>query len=368
MFRLKSAIISHIIGWIIFLSLPLLFLNGNSTNENKFQILFSANYFLFCIAYIFLFYFNTYFLIPQFYLQKKFFIYFIIILLLLIIFYLLKPFDQLVFHANRPPTPGNYQFQHPPSDSNGPSEFRPGRPFSPDERASKRIDVVSIFLFIMVWALSMAVKITQQWRKMEQRATRAEADKANAELSFLKTQINPHFLFNTLNNIYTLAITRNENTAACLMKLSNIMRYVTDEVSEDFVMLANEVNCIRDYIDLQRLRLGKNMKIDFEVTGEMENRKIPPLILMTFVENLFKYGVSNHEAADIIIKIFSDKKSITFFSKNRVFVSKSDGERGGIGITNARKRLDHLYPNKHFFNIESENGWYILQLTLQNSL
>src|SRR6202008_3873902 len=110
----------------------------------------------------------------------------------------------------------------------------------------------SLFIFIMIIALSTAAVINQQWRLTEQRAIQAEVDKANAELSFLKAQINPHFLFNTLNNIYTLAINNNEHTADSIMKLSNIMRYVTDEVGEDFVPVQNELDCIDNYIELQR--------------------------------------------------------------------------------------------------------------------
>jgi LytS/YehU family sensor histidine kinase len=143
------------------------------------------------------------------------------------------------------------------------------------------------------------------------------------------------------------------------------MRYVTDDITEDFVALSNEIDCIRDYIDLQKLRLGRKMIVDFECSGEFENKKLPPLILMTFIENIFKYGVSNHESSDISIKIYADSKSITFFSMNRVFGSRAV-KRNGIGIANVRKRLEHLYGDKHFLNIVEEHGNYIVQLTLQS--
>ena len=149
----------------------------------------------------------------------------------------------------------------------------------------------------MMVALSMAIKMTQQWRTTQQRALQAEADKAtaeadkaSAELSFLKAQINPHFLFNILNNIYSLAITQNENTASAILKLSNTMRYLTDEVKADYVPLKREVDYIQDYIDLQRLRLSKKVKLDFSVEGDLENKKIAPLILITFVENVLFSG------------------------------------------------------------------------------
>jgi len=105
-------------------------------------------------------------------------------------------------------------------------------------------------------------------------AARAEADKANAELSFLKAQINPHFLFNTLNNIYSLAVIKSDVTADSIMKLSNIMRYVTDEATEDFVPLQDELHCLTDYIELQRLRLGKKVTLNYAIAGDPAYKKL----------------------------------------------------------------------------------------------
>ena len=119
------------------------------------------------------------------------------------------------------------------------------------------MDIISIALFILVITLSFVSVLEKRWRIAVQDTARAEADKANAELSFLKAQINPHFLFNTLNNIYSLAVTKNENVTDAILKLSNIMRYVTDDVNKDFVSHEKEVDAISDYISLQRLRLGK---------------------------------------------------------------------------------------------------------------
>lgn len=132
----------------------------------------------------------------------------------------------------------------------------PGRKPPPppaNERAGAHFDVVSVFLFFMLVALGVAIQTVERLHNSEKRALQAETDKANAEFSFLKAQINPHFLFNTLNNIYSLAVTESEHTPDAIMKLSNIMRYVTDEVTEDRVPLESEAACIQDYIDLQRL-------------------------------------------------------------------------------------------------------------------
>src|SRR6185295_1741253 len=166
----------------------------------------------------------------------KYLFYIVIVLVLFALVSYGRPFEQLL--QNHVP-----RHAPPPSDmfmtERGVYDEQGGPPHDPGPK-SMRIDIVSIFLYIMTIALGMAIQVTRQWRTSLQQVARAEADKAQAELSFLKAQINPHFLFNTLNNIYTLAITKNEKTADSIMKLSNIMRYVTDDVSEHFVPLQLE--------------------------------------------------------------------------------------------------------------------------------
>jgi len=218
---------------------------------------------------------------------------------------------------------------------------------------------------VMVMGLSIAVSTVEKWQLTEQKMMKAEAEKAQAELSFLKAQINPHFLFNTLNNIYALAVTDDKNTSASIMKLSNIMRYVTDEVTENVVSLQSEVDCINNYIDLQRLRLGKKTTLNFKITGAISDQKIAPLVLMTFIENVFKYGVSKREESTIDMKLTIDGNRLRFFCQNQMFDNaSSDNRQGGIGITNTRQRLNHLYPNRHRLDISKENNLFTVNLEI----
>ena len=228
-----------------------------------------------------------------------------------------------------------------------------------------QVDVVSLFMLIVCIAVGLTLDTYQRLRITAQQAAKAEADKAIAELSFLKAQINPHFLFNTLNNLYSLALTNNGATADAILKLSNIMRYVTDEVYQNFVPLQSEVDCITDFIDLQRLRAGSKVTIDYTVEGEIANKKIPPLILTTFVENTFKYGMSNHQPCAIVIRIKTAQNSIAFFCSNPVFEQQKT-TRKGTGIANVQKRLEHLYPGKNSLLVSNENNNYTVNLVLQD--
>jgi len=212
--------------------------------------------------------------------------------------------------------------------------------------------------------MGTALSSIKELQLTEKRAILAEADRANAELSFLKAQINPHFLYNTLNNIYTLCVTGSENAADSIMKLSNIMRYVTDEAEANYVSLQGELDCIRDFVDLQKLRLGKKVSMDYNVTGDSSGHLISPLVLMTFIENVFKYGLSNHVDAPIVISIDVFEDKIVFKSENRIFENKQNNDRLGIGIKNTKQRLDHLYPGKYQLNIDDKDGVFTVNLVL----
>jgi hypothetical protein len=382
MSRFKAfSVIIHIAGWLLFMAFPLVFLNSRGQDNSIWSLLQKPSYWLFCFTYIFLFYSNAYYFIPALFLKRKYMFYSIITLILLGGVYYLQPFDKLLRSSeNRvnsltpperpfgPPLAGYHkQDRHPP-------EGPPPPPFQSNQQGtggvnikqrSLPLDSSSLFIFLMIMALSTAIKTIQQWQLTEQRAARAEADKTSAELSFLKAQINPHFLFNTLNNIYTLAVTKDDHAPDSIMKLSNIMRYVTDDVTADFVPLQSEVDCIGDYIELQRLRISNNTAINFIVEGNIDSKNIAPLVLMTFVENVFKYGISKHEKSDIDIKIRTSTSDISFFCRNRIFLGRNENQRTGIGIKNTKQRLAHLYPEKHLLNISNENDQYTVQLTLQ---
>lgn len=358
-----GGILIHIIAWLLFISLIVGFVSSMRAGVNVPPDFFSAPFISFFAVYITLFYLNYAVLIPKLYLKKKYGYYFAVAALLLLAIYFFKPFEQMMIHSR----PRFGQMHAPPPFPEG---FRPGPRFHAPPRIfhvqrAFRIDITGLILFVMVWSLGMAIQIVKQWRNTEQRAAQAEAEKATAELSFLKAQIHPHFLFNTLNNIYSMAVLKSEHTPAAILKLSNIMRYVTDEVKRDYVPLSREVEYMSDYIDLQRLRLSNKVQLDFSVTGDTMGKQIAPLILMTFVENVFKYGISVHEPSVITIKIKAEENAIHFFSRNKITGTPGKFESTGIGISNTKKRLEHLYPGKYELIINTDNELFTVQLTLQ---
>lgn len=351
----------HIFGWVLFFSLILGFMN-RSSDALSLTRFFEPDFLLFAAVYVSLFYTNAYVLIPQLYLKQKYLLYFLISLLLFAGVYTLRPYDRLLAHQVRPANAAPFpEFRRmPPPPRDGPMPQRPG----PDKRG-RGLDIISVVLFLSVWSFSTALPIIRQWRQSERRALQAEADRVNAELSFLKAQINPHFLFNTLNNIYSLSIANSGQTPAAILKLSEILHYITDDVRADFVPLQSEVDCVRNYIELQKLRLTDKVDVRFAINGTLAGKQIAPLLFMTFIENAFKYGISSHESCIINIAINAGEQSIAFFCRNKIMVKNAVEERAGVGIGNAKKRLEYLYAGKYLLNIDTENGHFSVHLTIR---
>jgi sensor histidine kinase YesM len=205
----------------------------------------------------------------------------------------------------------------------------------------------------------------QRWLKTEQTRKETENEKLNTELSFLKSQVNPHFFFNTLNNIYSLAVVRSEKTAPAVMKLSAIMRYILTETQRDLVPLENEVEFTHNFIDLQKVRLTDKVDLQFSVNGPTDTLLVAPLLFIPFVENAFKYGVSTKEASSIRIEIRTEASKIFFSSVNYIVASENNlMENTGIGINNVKRRLELMYPGKHQLVTQQDGHYYKVHLEI----
>jgi len=348
-------LIAHIVGGLIFLSSPLLFISKWSDDIDIYSILFSTGYLIFSFTYLSVFYLNSYLLIPALYLQKKFALYFLSIAFLLIIVILLKPFDHLVSGEHHQPQPNAARQSHPPPAINQPpSEPPPGDNQSPILPAQN--DPISIFIFVMAIVLGLAIGTTSQLMVTEQRAANAEAEKANAELSFLKAQINPHFLFNTLNSIYALVIRKDDRAADSVVQLSELMRYIIRDANDDMVPLEKEIGYISNYIALQKSRLGDTVIINFYLKGNRANLKIAPMILISFIENAFKHGVNPDKNSKIEVSIAILDNNLRLYVYNRKTSAKNYEQ--GIGLRNTKERLQYLYPSRHELAIVDDKDSY----------
>ncbi len=220
-------------------------------------------------------------------------------------------------------------------------------------------------VFFLVFTVSTCMRVIQEWLSTEKKNEQIEKEKLVTELSFLKSQINPHFLFNTLNNIYSLALIKSDATAGAVLKLSSIMRYVLDETKHDWVPLEKEIEFLNHYIDLQKVRLTEKMSIKFLVSGEIEDEQIAPLILIPFVENAFKYGVSTKEPAEIFLDLKAHDSKISFYVKNKIFKSENgNNDNTSIGLKNTKRRLELLYPEKYTLSVSEENQHFVVNLIL----
>ena len=201
--------------------------------------------------------------------------------------------------------------------------------------------------------------------RVEEKAKQIAAERMTMELSFLRSQINPHFLFNTLNSIYSLALMKSDMTADAVMKLSDIMRYMTEDSNSDKVPLVKEVNYISHYVELQKIRLSDTTHVTLDISGEFSGYGIPPLILMPFVENAFKYGVRSHEPTGISITLKVENHVLVFNVSNLIFKERNQPDTTGLGISNTRKRLDQIYPGGYTLKIFETHRLFMVNLKIQ---
>lgn len=197
-----------------------------------------------------------------------------------------------------------------------------------------------------------------------QKMKRIEAERISSELAHLKAQINPHFLFNTLNGIYGLALTKSDKTAEYLSKLSSMMRYSLSETSAEKVPLEDEINYLQNYIALQKIRLTETTQVNFTVKGPIDSKEIPPLLFINFIENAFKFGVSNEVETEIRIEISVEENTISMYAKNDKVLQNSAASSHEMGLKNIKRRLDLIFENKYKLEIENTEKTFAVHLTI----
>ncbi len=338
-----KTIVLHIGGWSLFIILPSLLQMGKSIN---FNLIFQSNHeFQNLMSWVLLViysYLNYLIFVPRYYLNKDYLRYILIVFASLVLIYSVPEILDL-FWISPPPDTAHFGTVDgtipapPPVDGNRHFQF--------------------VLLFGLSTIMSMVTLLKDKLRDIEN-------IKIQSELLNLKSQIQPHFLFNTLNSIYALALRNHEQTAENVLKLSKFLRYVINEADNNEVKLIKEIEYIIDYIDLQKSRHRDALEVDFEYDLESESVEIAPLLIFSFIENAFQYGVNPNKQSKITISIESTNEYVILKVNNKkVNETRTDGT--GIGITNSKKRMELLYPDKHSLDIINDTEDFFVTLKIE---
>lgn len=341
----------HILGWALFGSF--VFLLRPLSMEMEMPTLWWNKQALTLFLLLVAFYFNFFVLVPKFLFSNRISLFFAANILAGVFYVLLLIAYDEYFNMS--------EVMH--------QVFRPNTPHV-DKPRNWYWDVSNFFVFSMSVGISTAIATVQKWQADEKIRLELEQQQINAELSYLKAQINPHFFFNTLNNIYSLTNIDVEKAKTALLKLSRMMRYVLYETEKNHTLLSKELDFIRDYVELMKMRLSSRVHLDIHIPEKVEEAEIAPMLLLPFIENCFKHGISSQQ--DSFIKVFIDKKGneLRLFTENQKFMASEntpEGSASGIGLTNTKRRLDLLYPGKFSLGIDSENpkNQYKVNLSIQ---
>ncbi len=323
----------HVVLWILFLTLPILALPTLQERilTRNCSIL---NYLAISSTLIFYFYFNYNWAIPKYYFKQKYWAFISTQIIVTIAVYLFMiVFSKLV---TAPCLPAVYLRENP----------------------MKVLHFAILPRHILVFFSSFLIC-------MNERIKSIDTEKTKANLQLLRTQINPHFLFNVLNTIYGQAIIKSEHTADSIAKLSDLMRYSLVEANGSKVNLDKEMAYLENYITLQKLRLTEKTKVDFQIKGDTKNLMIPPMLFIPFIENAFKYGVSNEVFTTIKILVEIVDRKIALLVENSKVPNKSKvAVSHQIGIKNVKNRLDLIYDNQYTLNIKETATHYNVQLLI----
>ena len=339
-------VLYHIAGWILLYLLPPLAL------QSELKLPSSFGDFMYWAIVIVCFYLNYLWLIPRFLSNRKFSIYFLFILLMLLFTYSANEIYIRNYHRKE-----NSRRESVETKQND-QEPRKKRPRFRGYNSA-------LFCFAVL-ALGTSIRVTEHWYENEKQRKEMENQKLGAELSLLKSQINPHFFFNTLNSIYSLAIIKSDKTPEAVIKLSEIMRYIIYDTERKVVPLSKEVEYIANYIELQRLRLTKQIKVVFKTQLSREDAVIEPLLLLPFVENAFKHGVDNEKGGKILISITQTGRQLQLHVENPLMEDTfPKNGSSGIGMNNTLKRLKLLYHDDFTLTSGAVGQTYITDLVLK---
>lgn len=332
----KSVIVLwHILGWLLIFALPFLIRTNSSDQRKQPDEGFLNFYIVSRFLWIGLFYFNAHYLFAKYINKKSFWIYIISQVVCILFISVLSHWLFNAFVKTSPYDIANFF-------------------------------VYNIFTYFFIMAASTAYVLILDKITADKLKQQRENENLKTELSFLRSQVSPHFMFNVLNNMVALARKQSDQLEPSLIKLSSLMRYMLYETDDDKVLLEKEVEYVKSYIDLQQLRFGKNVKINVEIQDVHGGYEIEPMLLIPFVENAFKHGTGLIEAACIDIEL-SIKNNILYFTVRNKYNEHSEevkDKTSGIGLNNVKRRLNLLYGSNHSLLINKNDNWFTVSVQL----
>ena len=370
----RITIAIHIAVWICFFLLPYIFSPRpkditDILNKHMVTVFIVINLFLLGFYYL-----NTLVLIPKYLFSKKWLLYIVFVSVSFAAFiYLPREITFAINGTNAETIQAEMRqgFKQKANKMSADTTFSKKESRELKRKPSNgtfRYFPGSFLVFLLVFTIGICATVIEKWLLAEHTKEKIEHEKISTELSFLKTQVNPHFFFNTLNNIYSLAVVQSDKTPKAILKLSSIMRYILTETQTDQVPLENEVEFIKNYIDLQLVRLTDKVNVQLNVNGNLHDKSVAPLLFIPFIENAFKYGVSTKENSNIEIELLAEEKSVTLHVKNTIVHKENSMDTTGIGINNVKRRLALSYPNKHTLFVEENQQEFIVHLTIETEI
>ena len=337
----------HLIFWVVFYLVPFVDPRGIHSLHKSFNpnFFFDIHLLINHAFFIFVFYFNSNYLIPNFLKNSKKIEYIIILFSLII---LILSLSYIIFPSLRLPKPPL------------------GAPRLPDInvlRLNQTIALAIPLLFVLM--VSTTYRILRDKLLQDKINKEKETENLKTELSFLRSQISPHFIFNALKSSIILVRKQSDLAESCLLKLASLLRYMLYESDEDKVLIENEIQYISDYIDLQGIRFGDSVVIEKKIEIEgLNDRFIEPMLLIPFIENAFKHGTSVLINPEIRISLTEKDDKLILEVANKFVKIAHENKNNGIGLSNVGRRLELLYPHKHTFNLSVEKDWFSAYLSI----
>ena len=336
-------VFSHILVWLVLFSIPYILSYGQEQDINR----IIAHFWIPLLFYAIIFYLNYFVLIDRFLFAKKTLLFILINLIIIALFIIIKEQIEDRLFVDLIKKRSN-------ADGVGP-------PF-------KMILYVQMLSYMAPLLFSIAIKTTQRWVKTETERKEALNFKLQSELQHLHYQLQPHFFFNSLNNIYSMVDISPEQAKKSIHSLSKLMRYMLYETNMELVPLSKEIDFMKKYIDLMKLRVSDKTVVSYHFPSEDTDIKIAPLLFISLIENAFKHGVSASKASEINIELSVQDNTVFVTIENDNFPKKTDDKSGsGIGLNNLEKRLQLLYPNKYSYTSDVKNNRFFVTLKIETA-